>query len=636
MAKEGLSGDVNAAGKNVHESEADKTIQTPGEEILGGAPGKIRQRGIFLPPLARRGLSTLFRTQLMDTNSPASSLFGRGPKKNKPAESPSPVAPEEQEPTAAPAEEAQAPAEERNESPAPDSTEEPVASNTSSPSMPQKPSLTFSFDARGAKRPPRAPSAPFVIALFGDFSGRANRGIVESVGERKPVAVDLDSFEDVFSKFAPSLTLPEPGAPDRTVELSFGELDDFHPDQIVGKLSSLQSLRSLRPQLLNASTSAKAAKQLQTFLSTPLPKPPRRPSARPGESDGETLARLLGQAAPSAPSPTSTAQTAAAALIKQAVSGSIIQNPTAHQKELVGALDAASAEQLRAVLNHPQFQALESAWRSVDLLVQSFDEGDQVKLLLVDLSKDEIIADQNACDDVTGSGLYRLLYDATTEAPWTVAATLYTFGDTPEDLALAGRMALAGAYLSTPILGAASPFLVGCSDFATQPDPSSWANLDGTSLGAAYTELRQKPESAFLGLALPRFLLRQPYGKTSDPIDAFPFEEVSDGALHESYLWGNPSVVIVHLLIERFKAEGWSLTPEAGGEMGGLPVHHYKQGGESLTKPCAEAWLGERAVVALQGQGLIPVLSVKNRDSVRVGRINAISEPTQALALRLT
>lgn len=222
--------------------------------------------------------------------------------------------------------------------------------------------------------------------------------------------------------------------------------------------------------------------------------------------------------------------------MQQAVAGSAVQNPSAHQKQLVAALDAASAEQWRAVVCPPLFQEIEALWRSVDLRARTLDEGDNVRLLLVDASKEELAAAQ----------------------------------------------------------------------------------------------------AAFLGLAPPRFLLRQPYGKGSDPIEAFPFEEVPGPEAHEAYLWGNPAVLIAQLRIERFKDDGCALSPTTGGDVGGLPVHHYKAGGESHVKPCAEAWLVERAATAIQRAGLIPVLSVKNRDAVRVVRLHSIAGEEQPLPLRLS
>ena len=128
-----------------------------------------------------------------------------------------------------------------------------------------------------------------------------------------------------------------------------------------------------------------------------------------------------------------------------------------------------------------------------------------------------------------------------------------------------------------------------------------------------------------MGLALPRVLLRQPYGKDSDPIESFPFEELAGDPPHEGYLWGNPAILCGHLLAAAFRAEGWEMQTRGYGEVGDLPVHKFRQEGETRVKPCAEAWLSERAGEAISKRGLMPVLSVKGRDMVRVAGLQSLA-----------
>jgi type VI secretion system protein ImpC len=503
-----------------------------------------------------------------------------------------------------------------------------------------RPTLSFSFETRGAKLPPRTQQSPFVIALFGDFSGRSNRGLVHAVSEQAPVEIDIDNFDETMSRLCPTLVLPDADSPGASLELSFSELDDFHPDQFATRLPGIQQLRALRPRLSNPLTSAAAASELQVLLHH------RAESIAVAnvnsETDTDTLTRLLGRSLPQsseqpapAASPVSSAQDAVRRLAQQAVAGNVVAKPTPSQTDWLAKLDRACADKLDAVLHDPHFQALESAWRSVDRLVRTFDESDQVKLKLVDISLEELSADLNANEDVTSSGLYRLLYDATSTQAWAAIGTFYTFGESAEDIAIAGKFALAGGYLSTPVIAAADSSLIGSPGFASAADPDKWSRPNGSERAVVFEELRSKPEAAYLALALPRFLVRQPYGKGSDAIQLFAYEEIASAENHEDYLWGNPSVLIAELLIARFKQDGWALSPDTGGDVSDIPVHHYKSGGESLIKPCAEAWLTDRAAAAIQQRGVIPVLSIKNRDAVRVVGISSVASPAQPLALRL-
>jgi type VI secretion system ImpC/EvpB family protein/type VI secretion system ImpB/VipA family protein len=498
-------------------------------------------------------------------------------------------------------------------------------------------SLSFAFNSLGAKRPPRPAKAPFTVAIFGDFTGRASRGAIETLDGRKGRAVDVDTFEKVLADLAPTLWLADIGEPSGTIEFKFESLDDFHPDQLIPKLPTLARLRALRPQLLAGATAAKAAAEVREILALPLPKPPRdvpAPAEHADESEAETIARLLGRSPAAAPAAAVTPRSAAEQLIRSAVAGSVVQNPTAQQQAVAAALDAVCTEQLRAVLGHPQFQALEAGWRALDQLVRVFDEGDNVQLRVFDISKDELAADL-AGDDVTSSALYRLLYDAVGREAWAVSIGNYTFGESAYDVALAGKLTLVGAYLSTPLIAGGSPFLAGCAGLELEPEPRNWTATKGTELGTAWEDLRRRPEAAFLALALPRFLLRQPYGKGSDAIDTFAFEELPPVGGHRSYLWGNPAFLCARVLIESFKEDGWSLTPSPSGEVGEIPVHTRRLDGDVVVQPGAEAWLLDRTADVLKSLGLVPVLSIKGRDSVRVMPIDSVSFPSKPLALRL-
>jgi len=147
-------------------------------------------------------------------------------------------------------------------------------------------------------------------------------------------------------------------------------------------------------------------------------------------------------------------------------------------------------------------------------------------------------------------------------------------------------------------------------------------------------ELRGSPEAASVGLFLPRFLLRVPYGRDTESLDSFDFEEFESAPEHEKYLWGGTAFVCACLLAAAFRDAGWSLTDALQQEVGGLPMHVYKCGGETRVTPCAETVLTDRAMQALIDKGLCPALSVKGRDSVRIARFQSIAAPPAPLAGR--
>ena len=488
-----------------------------------------------------------------------------------------------------------------------------------------------------AARVPRDPETPFCLAALGDFSGRANRKALEPVGQRRPALVDCDNFGEVMAKLGAKLRLPHPQRPQEALEIRFERLEDFHPDELLKRVAPWAKARELRDQLLNPATSSGAATELQSLLgqtASSTPESPLAPAAG-GESDQDALSRLLGNAPKQNPAPRpASSGVDISNLIRSIVAPSAGPSPHPQQTALLSALDLETAAQLRAVLHHPDFQALEAAWRGIDLLVRNLEASETLKLYLIDVSKEELAADLTAQEDLRLTGACQLILKPASNVAWAVLVGNYAFENSLEDIELLGRLARISAQAGAPFLAGASPHLVGSESFATRPDPDDWTRPISPECSQAWQTLRELPEAASIGLVLPRFLLRQPYGKESEPIDAFPFEELPAPHAHESFLWGNPAFVCGYIFAEAFLADGWEMNPTGYGEITGLPVFKFKEDGETQVKPCAEAWLSDRAADRILSRGLMPLLSIKGRDAARLASLQSVATPSKLLLIR--
>jgi type VI secretion system protein ImpC len=183
-----------------------------------------------------------------------------------------------------------------------------------------------------------------------------------------------------------------------------------------------------------------------------------------------------------------------------------------------------------------------------------------------------------------------------------------------------------------PFLAEASPRVLGCSSLASTPHPREWKAPQEPASG--WAELRRLPEADAIGLALPRFLLRLPYGKKTSPLESFDFEEFPELPVHQDYLWGNPAFAIALLLAQSFSEAGWEMRPGSVTEIDKVPLHLYRRDGQSESKPCAEVLLTEDAAERMVEAGLIPLVSFKDRDLVRVVRFQSVADPPRALAGR--
>lgn len=487
-----------------------------------------------------------------------------------------------------------------------------------------------------------SPETPFRVAILGDFSGRANRGISDekTIGKRRAVLVDRDDFDEVLSRSGAEIQL---AIGDGSLHLRFSELDDFHPDRIFQNLEAFRKLRELRGRLQDPSTFEEAANELGLGPAGSVSEP-RRPDISPAVApnaarlaSGSLLDEMIEQTESRVAEdryrrkPDEVHEFAQRAAAKH-----LVNRPDARQPEILSVIDGGIAALMRAVLHNRDFQALEAIWRATFLLVRQLETGSQLKLYLIDVSKEELAADLKAATDLRDSGTYRLLVEQSVETPgaepWALIVGHYSFSLGNEDADVLSGMAGIAKSAGAPFLAEGSARLLGCASLASSPHPRDWKMPQ--ELPASWVELRRRPEADSVGLSLPRFLLRLPYGKKTLPLESFAFEEFPGLPAHEDYLWGNPAFAVALLLAQSFSEAGWEMGPSAVREIDKLPLHVYGKNAESESKPCAEILLTEEAAECLLEQGLIPLVCFKNRDLVRVIRFQSIAEPLRELAGR--
>lgn len=294
-----------------------------------------------------------------------------------------------------------------------------------------------------------------------------------------------------------------------------------------------------------------------------------------------------------------------------APSGSLLEQML---QELDGHVDAAARlddainGQMRALLHDPDFQSVEAAWRALFFLARGLNGEGRIALYVVDISKAELQAHLDA--------VHRLVLEQAAGTPgaqpWSLLAGNYVFGYGANDLNLLTR-------IGSIARRAGAPFLAEADADLPEHNPE-------------WEALRSLPEAHYLGLSLPRFLLRLPYGARTSPTELFHFEEMPGPPRHNDYLWGNPAFACAYLLARDFDEIRCGLRPRAVGEIEGLPAHVYDDEGETALQPCAEVLLTESEVERILETGLMPLISIKDTDAIRLARFQSIAEPPAGLS----
>lgn len=482
---------------------------------------------------------------------------------------------------------------------------------------------------------------PFRLLVLGDFSGRHNRGDQADQGklaQQRTYSIDPDTYEEVLARLNVALQLELPGSGEARVDLSFSELDHFHPDHIFSEAEVFAELRALRRRLLNPKTFAEAAAE----MSAPVPVPPPPAPAEPAEPDDETssaglLDALVDETQARGPRHDESRRHGRwHQLVRSIVEPYVIPAADPRQADLVASVDEATGEAMRRILHHPDFQALEATWRGLDFLRRRLVIDQDLQLHLFDLSRDELLADLLQNEHLEQSALYKVLVERTVGTAggqaWPAVVVDHSFGANAEDAQALGRLAKLARAGGAAVLAAASPKLVGCTSLAETPDPDDWNDDPDSEAGETWQALRDLPEAARIGLALPRILLRLPYGPQTVPIDSFQFDELDARSPHESYLWGSAAYACGLVLAQAYEQRGWDFRPGQVNVIEGLPLHIFRRDGEAEHKPCAEVLLSDRAAERIHNAGLIAVQSIRDRDAVQLMRIRSLSNSSPALS----
>lgn len=473
-------------------------------------------------------------------------------------------------------------------------------------------SMNFGKPGKGGAPTPRAPGK-LRIAVLGDFSARANRGLLDrgaALAKRKPIRLDVDNLEDVLARFAPTLNLPLGAG--GAVEFSPTSLDDLHPDQLYEKLEIFAELNSLRRRLASAKTFKSAADEVLGWagVAEALTAAPRRARGNALRLDAKLsdFARLVGAPTVDAQAPTEVDE-----LLKRVVGPHVVAADDPDQPALVAAVDKALSAAMSEVLHHPDFQALEASWRSLDFLVRRIETDVSLQLVVFDVSAEEFAADLSSGESLDECALYKLLVENPAldadQGPFGAIIGNYGFEMTPPHAELLGRAAHLAAAAQAPFIAAIGTECINAKLEDQHP-----------LVTQAWNALRALPQAGFLGLITPRFLLRAPYGDKSESIDAFEYEEFDFHAGLKALLWGNPAIIAATLLGTAFSAQGAKMKLNSVLGVDDMPYFFYEdQDGDQQAFPCAERLLSEKRATHVTQQNFIPLLALKGRPELRLG-----------------
>lgn len=300
---------------------------------------------------------------------------------------------------------------------------------------------------------------------------------------------------------------------------------------------------------------------------------------------------------------------------------------------VIADLDRKISAQVNEILHQPDFQKLESAWRGLKFLVERTDFRRNMKIEVLNVSKEELAADFEDVPEPVQSGLFKHVYIQEYDQPGgePIGAIIgnYEFENRPPDIALLRNLSKISAACHAPFVGGVNDRFFGkrIEEIPRLPD---MAPIFDQAEYASWRGFRDSEDSRYVGLTFPRFLLRLPYGQDTYPVKSFHFEEEAGGEAHQKYLWGNASFAFASTLVRSFAENGWCVNirgPQSGGLIEDLPLHHFEAGGETNTKIPTEILISDRREFELAELGFIPLSFYKNRDYACFFSANSVQKP---------
>lgn len=494
----------------------------------------------------------------------------------------------------------------------------------------------FTFENSVSTPLPDEPA--FHILLLGDWSGEA---VKKDLSERRPIVIDLDNYDEVIRRFNPKLSLDLQG---EILSLEFAELDDFHPDNLFRQVPLFTDLRDIRRRLSNSDTFDDAAREVRSWFDFSSENVPTEAEAQteiedaPPIESGNLLDMILTRPAESSVRPQKTDNSELGRFVSKIVAPHLVKIDENEQSKLIAAVDEAISGLMRIILHQPRFQTLESAWRGLYFLVRRVETDTDLKIFILDVSKDELSDNLKTVSSLTDSFLYRRLILEATELPGNTAFSFiggnYTFRVNVDDVATLMRIAKIVAAAESPFISHIFPQMFGAESFSDNFDFSECMFPEDSTEGKLWTALRSIPEADFLGLSPSRFLARMPYGESADSTETFSFEEFAGALKHENYLWINPCFACALLLARSFRQYGWQMGESLLRDIEKLPLYIYREDGETKTKPCAEILLTENQLEEMLEQGLMPLVTFRNSDQIKLAKFQSISSSRRNLSGR--
>ncbi|MBA1147265.1 type VI secretion system contractile sheath large subunit [Ectothiorhodospiraceae bacterium WFHF3C12] len=291
---------------------------------------------------------------------------------------------------------------------------------------------------------------------------------------------------------------------------------------------------------------------------------------------------------------------------------------------IIAEIDQKLTDQINEIIHHEKFQQVEGAWRGLSYLVNNTESDEMLKIRFMSVSKKDLHKTLRKYKGTAWdqSPLFKRLYEEEYGQlggePYGALVGDYHFDHGPQDVEMLSNLSQIASAAHAPFIAGGAPSLMQMESWQELSNPRDLSKIFSTPEYAAWRSLRESEDSKYIGLAMPRFLARLPYGAKTEPVEEFNFEEDVTGSDHSKYTWANSAYAMAVNINRSFKEYGWCSRirgVESGGAVEGLPVHTFPSDDGGVDMKCpTEIAISDRREAELAKSGLMPLIHRKNTD----------------------
>ena len=306
---------------------------------------------------------------------------------------------------------------------------------------------------------------------------------------------------------------------------------------------------------------------------------------------------------------------------------------------IIAAIDAKLSEQVNAIIHNEDFQQLESAWRGLHYLVNNTETDEMLKIKVLNISKKDVAKNLKKFRGTAWdqSPVFKKVYEEEYGQfggePYGLLVGDYYFDHSPQDVQMIGDLAQIAAAAHAPFIAAAAPTVFGMESWNELANPRDLTKIFQTPEYAAWRSLRESEDARYIGLCLPRYLSRLPYGEKTEPVEEFHFEEDVDGTDQTKFCWSNAAYAMATNITRAFKVYGWTTRirgVESGGAVEGLPTFPFPSDDGGVAMQCpTEIAINDRREAELAKNGFMPLIHKKNSDFAAFIGAQSLQKPQE-------